>query len=331
MGCSTTEKLRRSPHFFRNYEYLRTGNNEDRPTMNCFLHSCICLIVLSATAGVGHAAPTITVLHAFNGTDGSQPYAPVLQASDGNFYGTTLHGGDDGHGCAQGCEGTVFKITPQGQFTLLHTFVGGGTSPSYREGRNPWGGLVEGPDGYLYGTAFNGGFVTQAASGIVYKISKTGQFQKLHDFCGYIGCRDGGNPQGSLVLGRDGYFYGTTTSPPAFPIAFRISSSGDFYSVIAQFYATGLGTPQNGLVQASDGNFYGVATGGVYRITPLGGFGPVYFFATANDGSGGAELIQAADGNLYGANFPGPGNTGTVFRINFAGNFQKILNLTGST
>src|SRR6266567_1768612 len=96
------------------------------PTMKSFVHVCISLIVLSATARVGHAAPTITVLHAFNGTDGSQPYAPVLQASDGNFYGTTLHGGDDGQGCAQGCDGAVFKITPQGQFTLLHTFVGGG-------------------------------------------------------------------------------------------------------------------------------------------------------------------------------------------------------------
>src|SRR5436190_6412404 len=143
--------------------------------------ACLCLLVLSVAAASSYASPpTISVLHAFNGTDGDTPYAPLLQASDGNFYGTTIHGGDDGHGCVQGCDGTVFKLTPQGQFTLLHTFVGGGTSPSYREGKNPWGGLVEGADGYLYGTTFNGGFVTQAAAGIVYKISKTGQFQKIH-------------------------------------------------------------------------------------------------------------------------------------------------------
>jgi len=79
--------------------------------MNCFVHACICLTVAAATARVAAAAPTITVLHAFNGTDGISPYAPLFQASDGNFYGTTLHGGDDGHGCAQGCDGTVFKIT----------------------------------------------------------------------------------------------------------------------------------------------------------------------------------------------------------------------------
>ena len=287
------------------------------------------LLAMRATAQPPQ--PTVTVLHAFNIPDGSTPVAPLLQASDGNFYGTTYYGGDDGAGCVQGCEGTVFKITPQGQFTLLHTFVGGGTTPVYQQGRNPWGGLIEGPDGYLYGTTFSGGFVSVAAQGIVYKISKTGQFQKIHDFCGFVGCQDGGNPQGSLVLGHDGYFYGTTTSPPAFPIDFRINSTGDDYSVIAHFYNTGLGTPQKGLVQASDGNLYGVATGGVYRITPPGVFGPVYFFNTATDGSGTDALIQAADGNLYGANYSGPGNTGTVFRISLDGNFQKILNLTPSS
>src|SRR5262244_3055874 len=119
------------------------------------------IIFLLLIACEAHASPpAITLLHAFNGSDGSTPSAPVFQASDGNFYGTTFNGGDDGHGCTQGCDGTIFKITPQGQFTLLHTFVGGGSSPSYQNGRNPWGGLIEGADGYRYGTTFNGGFVT---------------------------------------------------------------------------------------------------------------------------------------------------------------------------
>src|SRR4051794_37377495 len=108
----------------------------------------MCLVVLLAASRPGHASsPTITVLHAFNGLDGLYPEAPLLQASDGNFYGTTYSGGDDGSGCSQGCDGTVFKITPQGEFTLLHTFVAGGNA--YGDGRNSSGGLVEGPDGYL--------------------------------------------------------------------------------------------------------------------------------------------------------------------------------------
>ncbi len=284
------------------------------------------LIMLSAA----HAAiPTITALHVFNGTDGDTPYAPLMQASDGNFYGTTVHGGDDGHGCTQGCDGTIFKITPQGQYTLLHTFVGGGTVPVYQNGRNPEGGLIEGPDGYLYGTTFDGGFVVSAAGGIVYKISKSGDFQKLHDFCGFVGCKEGTEPQGGLLLGSDGFFYGTTTSPPAFPQIFRMSSTG-VYSTIEDLYSTGFGTPLNGLVHASDGDYYGVAIGGVFRVTPPLGFAPVYFFNSPSDGSGSSEVIQASDGNLYGATYPGPGNPGGVFRLTLTGTFQKILTFTGT-
>lgn len=133
------------------------------------------------------------------------------------------------------------------------------------------------------------------------------------------------------MFGRDGYLYGVTTSPPAFPIAFRINTSGDSYSVVARFYNTGLGTPEKGLVLASDGILYGVATLGVYFISPVSGFHPLYFFNTPTDGAGTDALIQAADGNLYGANYSGPGNTGTVFRVALDGTFQKILNLSGAT
>jgi uncharacterized repeat protein (TIGR03803 family) len=292
---------------------------------NC--SGCIIGLVGLAAAAVGLAASsTLIEWHGFNGADGSVPGAPLLQASDGNFYGTTFDGGDDGSGCVQGCDGTVFKITAQGQLTLLHTFVGGGTNPPYQDGRNPWGGLAEGPDGALYGTTFNGGY--PFSHGIVYRISKTGQFQKLHDFCNTTPCSDGTNPQGSLAVGNDGFFYGTLTNPPAFPKAFRVSSTGA-YQVMAEFYNTGLGTPAKGLVRASDGNFYGVGSGGVYRLTPGGQLSVLYFFQGA-DGGGNDALIQALDGNLYGATSPGPGNSGCVFRMSLTGNFQKILALTGT-
>jgi hypothetical protein len=112
------------------------------------------IAVVVATASVGQAAPTptIRVLHRFTGNDGDAPQAPLFEASDGNFYGTTLDGGDDGKGCVQQCLGTVFKVTPDGQFALLHTF-----GAPYVDGSLPYGSLVEGPDGYLYGTTFEGG------------------------------------------------------------------------------------------------------------------------------------------------------------------------------
>jgi uncharacterized repeat protein (TIGR01451 family) len=283
----------------------------------------ICFLLLSATRPAVASPPTITVLHSFNvnATEGAHPHAPLVLASDGNFYGTTSSGGDDGNGCVPFCAGTVFKLSPQGQFTVLHTFVG------FTNGTDPEDGLIEGPDGYLYGTTPIGGpgssgctTGTPCGSGIVYKISKTGQFQKLHDFCSAIPCSEA-MPRGPLVLARDGYFYGTTVlGPNNAGVIYRIKPTGE-YAVLASL--TGLGTPM-GVVQATDGNFYGEAGKGVYRVTPAGQVTPVSLF-TGIHGTGPSELIQASDGNLYGV------ITGALFRATLAGGYQDLLLLNSST
>jgi uncharacterized repeat protein (TIGR01451 family) len=265
----------------------------------------------------------VTVFHAFTLSEGVNPSTPLVLASDGNFYGTTSTAGNDGNGCAQLCTGTVFKLTPQGQLTVLHTFVG------FANGADPESGLVEGPDGYLYGTTFLGGpggpgctTGTPCGSGVVYKISKTGDFQKIHDFCSALPCSDG-NPRGELVLGRDGNFHGTTVSGPnGLGVIFRISSTGQ-YAVIASFPST-LGASVNGLVQATDGNFYGTAGKGPFRVTPAGQVTPLHFFDGIR-GTGQAELIQASDGNLYGL------ITAALFRVSMAGDYQEVLLTNANT
>ncbi len=91
---------------------------------------------------------TLTTVHSFDGTDGSVPYAGLVQAIDGNFYGTTYNGGD-GNDCNNGC-GTIFKITLSGTVTTLHNFDGA-------DGELPYGGLMQAPSGFLYGTTSAGG------------------------------------------------------------------------------------------------------------------------------------------------------------------------------
>src|SRR5271168_3771237 len=97
--------------------------------------------VLLAAATVALSGQTLTTLHSFNETDGSQPFAGLMQASDGNLYGTTSAGGANG-------DGTAFKITTSGSLTTIHNF----NHLSPVDGAQPYGGLMQAKDGNLYGT-----------------------------------------------------------------------------------------------------------------------------------------------------------------------------------
>ena len=326
--------------------------------------------LLLAAAAVGQT-PTFSVFYNFpftvNNTstgngyfpNGTMPNGPLLQASDGNFYGTTMLGGDDGQ-CSKPptpgnpvpeCAGTVFQLTPAGKITVLHTFAWGAITAPYADGSTPNGGLVEGPDGYLYGTASRGGASTsQAASsgnGVIFRISKTGTFQNLHTFCTGASCTEGRFPS-SLVLGIDGKYYGTTRGVAANTSGtgtiFRISASGVFETLHTfNAYPDG-GDPLGGLIQGSDCNFYGTTSGGgttpnssgtVFRITPGGVYSVLYSFALlpgilphSNGSAPQGALVQASNGKLYGnTNRGGTLGFGTIFEVDLAGNFRVVYNL----
>ena len=104
----------------------------------------------------------VRILHEFGGinatNDGYMPSAGLIQASDGNFYGTTTGGGSAG-------KGTVFSITSQGSFTILHSFGDGSVA---QDGLVPYSSLVQGPNGNLYGTTSQGG---SAGKGTVYMMT----------------------------------------------------------------------------------------------------------------------------------------------------------------
>ncbi len=155
--------------------------------------TCKCGVVYMATAG-----GKISVLHAFKGypTDGYRPIGILVQGNDGAFYGTTYQGGSNN-------EGTVFKITSSGTYTLLHSFVF--QAPSY-DGRLPISGLTVGTDGNLYGTTGNGGTKNYGA---LYEITPSGTETVLYNFCA-VACANGFSPTTPMVLHTDGKFYGNT-------------------------------------------------------------------------------------------------------------------------
>ncbi|MGB6630627.1 MAG: choice-of-anchor tandem repeat GloVer-containing protein [Terriglobales bacterium] len=136
---------------------------------------------------------TVTTLVSFNAASGFAPAAPLIQATDGNFYGTTNRGGANYPGF-----GTVFKVTPTGTLTVLHSFDG-------TDGELCLAGLVQGTDGNFYGTTSFGG-ANANFGGTVFKITPTGTLTTLHTFDG----TDGELPYSTLVEGANGDLYGTT-------------------------------------------------------------------------------------------------------------------------
>jgi uncharacterized repeat protein (TIGR03803 family) len=280
------------------------------------LHLSLALFLcVSFEAATAATTKTITQLFSFpcpNQQFGSCPdgYRPnvLIQASDGNFYGTaqlTTTGFSSSDG------GTVFKITPAGVFTLLFTFKHD-SSGNYVNGDQPATSLLEGNDGFLYGATFTGG---ASSSGVVFKIGKDGKgFRVVHNFCSATNCSDGNLPS-ALILGQDGNLYGAAEFGGSNNVScqgaggcgtiFRITPAGTFATIFVFDGSSSIGEFPSDLIQGSDGNFYGTAGGGrVFRLTSGGkftvleSFPPVNGFLPTNASSG---LFQASNGKLYGA------------------------------
>jgi uncharacterized repeat protein (TIGR03803 family) len=272
----------------------------------------------------------VTGLYSFTGgNDGANPNG-LVQGSDGNFYGTTGGGGTNGGG-------TVFKISTNGSLTTLYSFTGG------TDGRWPFSALVQGSDGYLYGTTL---YDRTNNNGTVFKISTNGAFTSLYSF---TGANDGANPNG-LVQGSDGNLYGTTSDrgtygsgAGGYGTVFQISTNGVFTTLHSFTGGNDGANPAGGLVQGSDGNFYGTAAGGgthgngtVFKMSSKGALTGLYSF-TRGSGVWGpsAVLVQGNDGNLYGITWQGGtnglavGGYGTVFQISTNGSLTTLYSFTG--
>lgn len=210
---------------------------------------------------------TLTTLYNFcteaNCADGYLLYAGLVQADDGNFYGATFEGGTYNYG-------TVFKITPLGKLTTLHSF-------DESDGNAPVATLVLGTDRNLYGTTSQGGDLTCAqpyGCGTVFKISKTGTLATLHIFEKV----DGTNPEAGLILATDGNFYGTTDSGGlyGFVTVFSIAATGAL-TTLHNFNDSDGFSPVAALLQSTTGKFYGTTElGGDLACDPHYGCGTVF-------------------------------------------------------
>ena len=289
--------------------------------------------LLCATSAIALRAQTITTLHSFNSADGANPFAGLVQGSDGNFYGTTRYAGANNAICtapmsSPGC-GTVFQITATGSFTTLHNFC---SQSNCADGQAPNAGLVQGSNGNFYGTTVAGGAF---GGGTVFEITPGGTLITLYSFCAQTNCTDGQGPAAALILASDQNFYGTTSGggTNGFGTVFQIAQVGGPPTTLHSFTNTEGFEPTAPLVQGSDGNLYGTTSnngvsGTIFKISPAGGpLTILYSFcsqANCTDGKGPSGLVQGSDGNFYGTTSGGGANAscgtnfqpcGTVFKI----------------
>ena len=319
---------------------MRASNWSGLSKLNLWKMAVSLLALCSATA-ISLSAQSLTTLHTFAGypTDGASPYAGLVPATDGNFYGTTYAGGTSGN-CQGGC-GTVFRITPGGTLTTLHSF-------NWYDGASPSAALVRGTDGNFYGTTYGGG--VNQYYGTVFKITPSGTLTSLYSFCAQANCVDGAMPYAGLLQGSDGNFYGTTLEggsnngcslgSGSCGTVFKITPRGTLttlYSFCAQPGCADGGNPYAGLVQGSDGNFYGTTFGRgangygtVFKITPAGALTSLHSFTGTDGQYPYAGLVQATDGDLYGTTPEGGAGAyhlgGTVFKVTPSGTLTTLYN-----
>jgi len=215
-------------------------------------------------------AGALTTFYTFcslqNCADGLYPEA-LLQAADGNFYGTTVEGGAYACSAAEmGC-GTVFRITPTGILTTLHSFC---ASSSCTDGSGNML-LLQGTDGNFFGTTSSGGAEEE---GTIFKMTPGGALTTLYNFCSAKECSDGSRPAG-LLEAENKIFYGTTIGPfagTAFSLSLNVVLPPTFTPSSLNFGNEALDTTSGvKLVTVTNPNT-GYATLDINSITASAGF-----------------------------------------------------------
>jgi uncharacterized repeat protein (TIGR03803 family) len=261
----------------------------------------------------------LTLLFSFDGIKSYYPAGGLAQAASGDLFGLTSSGGY--RNCINGC-GTIFKITPEGDLTTVHSF-------SDSEGHSASSTLVLSSDGNFYGTTTEGGAY---GGGTFFQVTTGGALTTLQNFTA------NGNGQThnySIKLqGPDGDFYGTSVLDGTYGLGtiFKITPAGAL-TTLCNFDGTNGAYPDS-LVLGPDGSLYGTATGGldgtpdgsVFRMTPQGELTTLRTF----DGTNGlypTVLSNGSDGNFYGTTTEGGAyGEGTIFRITPTGALTTLFN-----
>jgi uncharacterized repeat protein (TIGR03803 family) len=313
-----------------------------------YISATVALLLLCAAS----LPAQISALYKFTGKpDGSKPQGRLIVDSAGNFYGTTFNGGVHNRG-------SIYKLTATSGETVLYSFTGG------TDGAFPMGNLLIDNSGNLFGTTSGGGnpaaCFNTLGCGTIFKLNPSGQLFTLYKFSGQA---DGALPMAGLIRDLDGAFYGTASiggtrdgvclkggSDPGCGVVFKFKYPNT-YTVLHTFTGAPDGLdPLAPLTRDSAGNLYGttifggnyttdnacaqLGCGVVFKIDTAGNETVLHAFGIGTDGSWPqyGQLTLDSSGNIYGVTtIRGPGQFGTVFSLDSAGNETILYGFTGQT
>jgi len=260
-------------------------------------------------------------------SEGAYPGQLTL-GHDGNFYGPTVAGGSSYVDNGFSGYGTFFEMTPGGTLSTLVN-LNGSAGSNFQAGNNnkTRAALIQDGQGNFYGmTEYGGSF----GYGNIFEITTAGAMTTLVSF---DNASLGGYPQGSLVLAKDGNFYGTTSSggTSGDGTIFQMTSSGTLTTLV-NFSGTNGSAPVAGLIQASDDALYGTTSSGgtsgdgtLFKVTTTGSLTTLVNFNGTNGSAPSAALLLASDGNFYGTTSTGgAGIYGTIFQMTPAGGLTTL-------
>jgi uncharacterized repeat protein (TIGR03803 family) len=301
-----------------------------------FVWVAFCIALMGVSSTFAQTNITFNTIIMLDGTDCSSPEAILVQANDGNFYGTTRNGGAFGLG-------NIFQMTPAGTLTTLFSFIftNDPDNNSYPYGTHPEAPLIQGNDGNLYGTTQDGG---TNGDGTVFCITTNG----VLNYSVTLTKAEGANISAGLVQGSDDNFYGVAINGGSGlgggykGTIFKMTPGGtvsNLFSFGPQIVPSSAGSYPNGsLVEGKDGDFYGATQtgahngdGAIYKIDANGNFTPLYAFAGRGGQDPTGPFVLGNDGNFYGMTVSGGTyGLGTIFKVTTNGTLTYLVNFNGT-
>ena len=258
--------------------------------------------------------------------DGSTPFSDLMKAADGMIYGTTYTGGDL-------FAGTIYRINPDDQsFENVYYF------DYFNNGGSPFGGLIQAPNGMLYGMADGG----TNYDGVIYAFDPVSlSLIVLHHFDNLL---SGTDPKDKLLQVSDDKLYGLTMRGGLNDdgVIFEYDIATSTFTKLFDFLNVTSGKePQGGLMQAANGKLYGLTSGGgsfgngvLFEYNPMTYeyIIKVHFDGLNKGGYPVGTLLEFGDNKLYGLTASGGTNSMGVLFVYDAESetFSKLFNFNGA-